>query len=82
MALAGRVLDEPRVARAEHVLGAVAQTDLELAGENDDELTARCGVPVEELARPATRRNVIWLAGSPLSQSGFALSSIVSMCAC
>src|SRR5436309_11915578 len=48
--LAGRVLDESRVARAEHVLGPVAQTDLELPGENDDELAARRGVPVDELA--------------------------------
>src|SRR2546421_13074647 len=47
---ARRVLDQPGVARAEDVLSAVAQADLELAGEDDDELSARGRVPVEVLA--------------------------------
>src|SRR5712691_2648947 len=47
---ARRVLDQPGVARAEDVLSAVAQADLELAGEHDDELAARGRVPVEVLA--------------------------------
>src|SRR5213593_2927522 len=47
---ARRVLDQPGVARAEEVLSAVAQADLELAGEDDDELAARGRVPVEVLA--------------------------------
>src|SRR2546425_8960669 len=45
-----RVLDQPGVARAEDALSAVAQADLELAGEHDDELAARGRVPVEVLA--------------------------------
>src|SRR5207245_8201815 len=53
---ARRVLDQPGVARAEDVLPAVAHTDLELAGENDDELAARGRVPVEVLAdRPLAK---------------------------
>src|SRR5437016_9425130 len=50
VALARRVLDQPGVAGAEDVLSAVAQADLELAGEDDDELAARGRVPVEVLA--------------------------------
>src|SRR3989449_11722376 len=47
---ARRVLDQPGVARAEAVLPAVAQADLELAGEHDDELAARRRAPVAGLA--------------------------------
>src|SRR3989442_3796945 len=49
--LARRVLDESGVTRSEHVLRAVAQTDFELPGENDDELAAGGPMPVEEPAR-------------------------------
>src|SRR5215470_15857891 len=38
VALTGGVLDEPGVARTEHVLGAVTQPDLQLAGQDNDEL--------------------------------------------
>src|SRR5438874_12636666 len=56
---AGRVLDEPGVTGAEDVLPAVAQADLELAGEEDDELAARGRVPVEVLAdRPLPERDL------------------------
>src|ERR687887_2016675 len=55
VALTGRVLDQPRVPGAEHVLGAVAEADLELALQDDDELPARRRVPVE---RPADRPDV------------------------
>src|SRR5690349_2220931 len=48
--LAGGVLDQARVAGTEHVLGAVAEPDLELALQDDDELAARCRVPVERAA--------------------------------
>src|SRR6267143_3698452 len=58
--LARRVLDESGVTRSEHVLRAVAQTDLELPGENDDELAAGGRMPVEELARrPLPERDLI-----------------------
>src|SRR5512145_1880081 len=69
---ARRVLDEPRVARAEDVLRAVAEADLELSGQNDDELAARRGMPVEELAdRPLPKRD---LAGrKPLEPVGLRL---------
>jgi hypothetical protein len=53
VALARDVLDQPRVARAEDVRGAVAEADLELAGEDDDELAPRRGVPVDEVAHRA-----------------------------
>src|SRR6266536_170177 len=43
------VLDQPGVAGAEDVLGAVAQPDLEPTRENDDELTARGRMPVLEV---------------------------------
>src|SRR6185436_6363615 len=50
VALARGVLDQPRVTGTEHVLGAVAQPDLELARQDDDELAARGWMPVEESA--------------------------------
>src|SRR6266508_4108236 len=72
VALAGRVLNESRVARAEDVLGPVAQTDLELPGKNDDELAARRGVPVDELAhRPLAERDLI--RRKPLQPVGLGL---------
>src|SRR5262245_49797185 len=43
-----RVFDEPRIARTEDGLRAVAQADLELTRQNDDELAARRRMPVEE----------------------------------
>src|SRR2546422_622404 len=59
VALARRVLDQPRVAGTEDVLPAVAQADLELAGEDDDELTPRGRMPVEVLAdRPLAERDL------------------------
>src|SRR5204863_9017212 len=59
VALAGRVLDQPCVAGAEHVLGAVAQADLELPLQDDHELPARRRVPVEEAAdRPHAERDL------------------------
>src|SRR2546426_584689 len=59
VALARRVLDQPGVAGAEDVLGAVAQADLELAGEDDDELAAWGRMPVEVLAeRPLAERDL------------------------
>src|SRR4029453_6855718 len=58
VALARRVLDEPRVTRAEYMLRSVAEADLELSGQNDDELAAWRGMPVEELAgRPLPERD-------------------------
>src|SRR4026207_2579765 len=45
VALTGGVLGEARSAGTEHVLGAVAQPDRELAGQDDDELAARRRVP-------------------------------------
>src|SRR5438876_1164598 len=58
--LARRVLDESGVTRSEHVLRAVAQTDFELPGENDDELAAGGRMPVEEPARrPLPERDLI-----------------------
>src|SRR5215510_2449239 len=67
--LARRVLDEPRVARSKHVLGAVAQADLELSGENDHELTARRRVPVEKLpGGPLAERDLA--GGEPLEPVG------------
>src|SRR5437867_3930998 len=47
---AARILDEARVAGAEDVLGPVAQPDLELARQDDDELAAWSRMPVQ---RPA-----------------------------
>src|SRR6266436_8215014 len=65
VSLARRVLDESRVARAEHVLRAVAKADLELSGENDHELAARGRMPVEELAGgPLAERDLA--RGEPL----------------
>src|SRR2546426_10264261 len=59
VALARRVLDQPGVAGAEDVLGAVAQADLELAVEDDDELAAWGWMPVEVLAeRPLAERDL------------------------
>src|SRR4026208_2033188 len=59
MARAGGVLDQPRVAGAEEVLGAIAQPDLELAREDDHELPARRGMPVDEVAdRALPKRNL------------------------
>src|SRR3954469_18191013 len=59
VALAGRVLDQPRVAGAEHVLGAIAEPDLELALQDDHELPPRRRVPVEEAAdRPHAERDL------------------------
>ena len=70
--LARRVLDESGVARPEDVLGAVAEADLELPGENDDELAARRRVPVEELAyRPLAERDLI--CRKPLQPVGLGL---------
>src|ERR1700693_5391121 len=48
MPLPRRVLEQARVARAEEMLGAVSQADLELAGEDDDELPLRRRMPVDE----------------------------------
>src|SRR5690242_3109794 len=50
MASAGGVLHQPRVAGTEQMLGAVAQADLELAGEDDHELAPWRGMPVDEVA--------------------------------
>src|SRR5262245_59575592 len=47
--LARRVLDQPGIAGTEDVLGAVAESDLELARQDDDELPARRRVPVLEV---------------------------------
>src|SRR5207247_10891942 len=59
VALARHVLDQPGVAGAEDVLGAVAQADLELAGEEDDELATWGWMPVEVLAeRPLAAREL------------------------
>src|SRR5207244_6005705 len=59
VALARRVLDQPGGAGAEDVLGAVAQADLELAGEDDDELAAWGRMPVDVLAeRPLAERDM------------------------
>src|SRR5262245_37408682 len=43
-----RVLDQPRVARAEDPLRAIAEPDLELARQDDDELPPGRRVPVDE----------------------------------
>src|SRR5262245_52737852 len=48
VALARRVLDQARVAGAEDVLRAVAEPDLELAAQDDDELPPRRRMPVDE----------------------------------
>src|SRR5438046_5129800 len=70
VALAGRVLDQPRVAGAEHVLGAVAEPDLELPLQDDHELPPRRGVPVEEAAhRPHAERDL--RGRQPLEPVGF-----------
>src|SRR5205814_5039704 len=59
VSLARRVLDESGVARPEDVLGAVTEADLELPGQNDDELAPRRRVPVEELPdRPFAERDL------------------------
>src|SRR5439155_925240 len=59
VAFAGRVLDQAGVAGAEDVLGAVAQPDLELAGQDDHELAPRRRMPVDELtARPLAERDL------------------------
>src|SRR5262245_65386368 len=50
VALAGGVLDEPGVAGAEDLRGAVAEPDLEVALEDDDELPPRRRMPVDEAA--------------------------------
>src|SRR5437660_3152522 len=72
VSLARRVLDEAGVPRAEYVLRAVAQTDLELPGEDDHELTARRGVPVEELpSGPLAKRDLA--RGKPLEPIGLRL---------
>src|SRR5690348_17245769 len=58
VAAARRVLDQPRVTGAEDVLGPISQADLELAGENDDELAAGRRMPVEITAdRILTKRD-------------------------
>src|ERR1041384_5301052 len=48
VALPRGVLHEPRVTGTEHLLRAVAETDLELTRHDDDELAARRRMPVEE----------------------------------
>src|SRR5215813_1333955 len=53
MALARGVLHEARVTRPKDVLRSVAQTNLELAGQDDHELPPRGGVPVLEVPRRA-----------------------------
>src|SRR5438093_3704856 len=59
MALAGRVLHQPRVTGPEDLLAAVAAADLELTGEDDDELPPRRRVPVEEpVLGPDTERDL------------------------
>src|SRR5262249_4079224 len=45
---AGGVLDEPRITGPKDVLRAIAEADLELAGDDDDELPPRRRVPGEE----------------------------------
>src|SRR5215510_107836 len=45
-----RILHQARVTRTEDVLAAVAESDLELARKNDDELPSRRWVPIEEPA--------------------------------
>src|SRR5207253_11508984 len=54
--LARGVLDETRVARAEDVLGPVAQADLELAGHGDPDLAPGRRMPVLEIAGRAPAR--------------------------
>src|SRR5437899_7406323 len=72
VSVAGRVLDEASVTRAEYVLRAVAQADLELPGEDDHELTARRGVPVEKLpGGPLAKRDLA--RGKPLQPIGLRL---------
>src|SRR5262245_27596185 len=59
VSLAGGVLHQAGVAGAEDVLGAIAEPDLQLAGEDDDELPARRGMPVERPAhRPLAERDL------------------------
>src|SRR5262245_3315773 len=59
MTLAGRVLHQARIARAKHVLGAIAETDLELAGQDGHELAARRGMSVEKPSDgPLTERDL------------------------
>src|SRR5437867_772574 len=59
MALAGGVLDQARVAGTEYLRAAVTAADLELPRENDDELSARRRVPVEEaVLRPDAERDL------------------------
>src|SRR5262245_22237949 len=59
MTLPGGVLDQARVAGTEHVLRAVAEPDLELAGQDDHELSPRRRVPVEESShRPHAERDL------------------------
>src|SRR5438128_7771720 len=66
--LARGVLDQARVAGAEDMLGPVAQPDLELAGEDDHELSARRRVPVDVATdRPVAERDLgRGQAGRPL----------------
>src|SRR5204863_10117472 len=42
------VLDRPRITGTEDLLAAVTAADLERAGQDDDELPPRGGMPVEE----------------------------------
>src|SRR5262245_21833370 len=50
VALAREVFGQGHVARAVAVHGAVAETDLDFAGQGDHELAARRVVPVDEVA--------------------------------
>src|SRR5262249_15440887 len=59
VSLPGGVVDEAGVAGTEDVLGAIAQADLEPARQDDDELTARRRMPVEESPdRPYAERDL------------------------
>jgi len=59
VALASGIFNQTGIAGAKDVLGAVTQADLELAGEDDDELAARRWMPVlKSLRGLAAKRNV------------------------
>ena len=77
MSLAGDVLDETGVPRAEQVLRAVAQADLELAREMITNW--RRGAGCQSMKLPTgLSRNAIWVVASPLVQPGVRARSIGS----
>ena len=78
MSFAGSVLHQADVSGAEDLRGAVAQPDLELAREDDDELPPRGGMPIEESSDPSSR-NEILVAASPAVHAGVRSRWIGSM---